>query len=40
MAEAPPMKPTQPTERSSGAILRQAGPVVMVGTQMAVPRAP
>ena len=33
------MKPTQPTDRSSGAILRQAGAVVMVGTQMAVPRA-
>jgi hypothetical protein len=33
------MKPVQPTERSSGAIVRQAGEVVMVGTQIASPRA-
>jgi len=33
------MNPTQPTERSSGAIWRHAGPVVMVGTQIALPRA-
>src|SRR5262245_48194274 len=33
------MKPTQPMERSSGAMVRQAGAVVMVGTQMASPRA-
>src|SRR5262245_50691508 len=32
------MKPTQPAERSSGAISRQAGDVVMVGTQIALPR--
>ena len=39
IAEAPPMNPMQPTERSSGAISRHAGEVVMVGTQMALPRA-
>jgi hypothetical protein len=33
------MNPTQATERSSAAILRHAGAVVMVGMQMAVPRA-
>jgi hypothetical protein len=38
--EAPPMKPTQPTDRSSGAMLRHAGDVVIVGTQMASPRSP
>jgi len=38
--EAPPMKPTQPIDRSSGAMVRQAGEVVMVGTQIALPRAP
>src|SRR5687768_2399667 len=38
--EAPPMKPTQPTDRSSGASSRQAGDVVMVGTQIALPRPP
>ena len=32
------MKPTQVTERSSGAMVRQAGAVVMVGTQIASPR--
>ncbi len=32
------MKPTHPTDRSSGAMVRQAGEVVMVGTQMALPR--
>src|SRR6185503_8443931 len=37
--EAPPMKPTQPTDRSSGASSRHAGDVVIVGTQMALPRA-
>ena len=37
--EAPPMKPTQPIERSSGARERQAGEVVIVGTQIASPRA-
>src|SRR5499426_4630672 len=39
MADAPPMKPMQPTERSSGAMSRHAGEVVMVGMQMALPRA-
>jgi hypothetical protein len=33
------MKPTQDTDRSSGAMVRQAGAVVMVGTQMALPRS-
>jgi len=33
------MKPTQPIERSSGARVRQAGEVVIVGTQIALPRA-
>ena len=33
------MKPTQPIERSSGARERQAGEVVIVGTQIASPRA-
>ena len=33
------MKPTQVTDRSSGARLRQAGAVVMVGTTMASPRS-
>ena len=33
------MKPTQPIERSSGASVRQAGDVVIVGTQIALPRA-
>src|SRR5262249_59912357 len=37
--DAPPMKPTQETDRSSGAIVRHAGAVVMVGMQIAVPRA-
>src|SRR5581483_5117776 len=37
--DAPPMKPTQATDRLSGAIVRQAGAVVMVGTQMALPAA-
>ena len=39
MEEAPPMKPTQPTERSSGAMVRHAGEEVMVPTQMASPCA-
>ena len=39
MMASTPMKPTQPTERSSGAMVRHAGEVVMVGTQMASPRA-
>src|SRR5262245_42233180 len=39
MDEAPPMKPVQVTERSPGARARQAGAGVMVGTQMASPRA-
>src|SRR5215510_14574242 len=39
IADAPPMKPTQPTERSSAAMSRHAGDVVMVGMQMALPRA-
>ena len=33
------MKPTQVTDRSLGAMLRQAGAVVMVGTTMASPRS-
>src|SRR5262245_37071328 len=37
--DAPPMNPTQETERSSGAMARQAGAVVIVGMQIAVPRA-
>src|SRR5207247_2512100 len=37
--DAPPMKPTQETERSSGAMSRQPGAVVMVWMQMALPRA-
>src|SRR5262245_51823783 len=36
--EAPPMNPTQVTERSSGARRRHAGAVVIVGTTMAAPR--
>src|SRR5262249_2157324 len=36
--DAPPMNPTHAIDRSSGAIVRQAGAVVMVGMQMAVPR--
>jgi len=33
------MKPTQPMERSSGASVRQAGDVVIVGHPIALPRA-
>jgi hypothetical protein len=32
------MKPAQVADRSSGAMVRQAGAVVMVGMQTAVPR--
>src|SRR5204862_157423 len=36
---APPMKPTHPTDWSSGASVRHAGAVVIVGTHSASPRA-
>ena len=32
------MNPTQPMDRSSGAMVRHEGDVVMVGMQIAVPR--